>query len=333
MDNKKKSHDDDDPTNPDSGPSSFINLPANSSGKLSAEDGITGSTTADNLGYPLSIKNTRTNSTSLLLKPFTSSNLIPSASSSSTPRKPTKKTPTGMHSRTNESGDSFRFMTRTPSHESAAAQNFLTPSSFGIDHEYGNHNNSQTSVDLNLLRNPSRPPNYHRPSSSIASGFTTADHRLSTRDINQTGVAFNNGENRGKSSVGEPEFKAKPSIDYHDMLWAEMDILDDVKSMAQQTITNGSFFGKKHAEALEQLKKAQVRLAHEICSNDKQIGEYDHRKIWEANDIESVKKTLFSQEHFKNVSDCVENTLAKLNDVGEVMKVVDDRSRDMWNNS
>lgn len=81
-------------------------------------------------------------------------------------------------------------------------------------------------------------------------------------------------------SIGIPS--VKPVVDDHDRLWAEIDILNETESIAQQAALNKSFFGKDHAEALGELRKAQTELVRAMALGDKRMGlEQQYQNLWE----------------------------------------------------
>lgn len=48
------------------------------------------------------------------------------------------------------------------------------------------------------------------------------------------------------------------------------------------------------------------------------------------NDMESIRNNLFNQQHFSNVYNHVNRTIDKLDQVALQMKIVDERSKEMW---
>ncbi|EGW34223.1 uncharacterized protein SPAPADRAFT_59653 [Spathaspora passalidarum NRRL Y-27907] len=53
---------------------------------------------------------------------------------------------------------------------------------------------------------------------------------------------------------------AKPSATYSDLLWTQIDVLDDVRNMASEVRNRGSFFNDKFNEELSKLKQSQNKL-------------------------------------------------------------------------
>lgn len=82
------------------------------------------------------------------------------------------------------------------------------------------------------------------------------------------------------SQFGIPS--VKPVVDDHDRLWAEIDILNETESIAQQAAVNKSFFGADHAQALGELRKAQTELVRAMAVGDKRMGlEQQYQSLWE----------------------------------------------------
>jgi chromatin segregation and condensation protein Rec8/ScpA/Scc1 (kleisin family) len=72
-----------------------------------------------------------------------------------------------------------------------------------------------------------------------------------------------------------------PIVDAHDRLWSEIDVLDDVAEMANQTKQSKSFFGQAHAESIEKLRNAQTELAQIMTQIDQRHDKSKYRSIWE----------------------------------------------------
>lgn len=125
----------------------------------------------------------------------------------------------------------------------------------------------------------------------------------------------------------------KPVVDKHDRLWSEIDVLDDAAAMAQQTRRDRSFFGPAHAEALDNLRNAQIQLAQVMAETTHKHDTSEYRALWENDDIESLRRNLFDKKHFECMEEHVQNTLDKLNEVSKCMKRVDEQSREFWQSS
>ncbi|CDR42604.1 CYFA0S10e00166g1_1 [Cyberlindnera fabianii] len=120
--------------------------------------------------------------------------------------------------------------------------------------------------------------------------------------------------------------RARPAVDYQDMLWTQIDILDDVRRMADQTSTDGSFFSAEHARALNELRDTQYALLNDLKACEKVLDSSDdHKVIWDSTDIESVRDRLYNREYFDGVKTGLEKVKTRLEDVGESMRKIDDR--------
>lgn len=121
-----------------------------------------------------------------------------------------------------------------------------------------------------------------------------------------------------------------PVVDDHDRAWAEMDVLDDAIEMAHQIKANKSFFGTEHGQAMEQLRSKQTELAQLMSQTNLKHDKSQYTNLWQNNDIGSLRRDLFDEEHFETIENHVSNTLAKLDDVSKCMEQVDEHSKDFW---
>lgn len=140
--------------------------------------------------------------------------------------------------------------------------------------------------------------------------------------------SINYQEPSGSGQFGIPS--VRPNVDNQDRLWAEMDILGETAAIAQQAAQNKSFFGTDHAQALAELRKAQTELVRTMAQGEKRTGEQQYQSLWEQNDMDSIRNNLFNQQHFNNVYNHVNRTIDKLDQVSLHMKIVDERSKEMW---
>lgn len=132
------------------------------------------------------------------------------------------------------------------------------------------------------------------------------------------------------AQVGQQFPSVTPVVDDHDRAWAEMDVLDDAVEMAHQIKANKSFFGTEHAEAMDQLRSKQTELAQLMSQTDLRHDKSQYTNLWQNNDIDSLRRDLFDEEHFETIESHVSNTLAKLDDVSTCMEQVDEHSKDFW---
>lgn len=125
------------------------------------------------------------------------------------------------------------------------------------------------------------------PAQSLnAMGGSTAGHPTqvagSTAGVSVAGSTYQDQQQtqpQGPSQFGIPS--VKPVVDDHDRLWAEIDILSETESIAQQAAMNKSFFGADHAQALSELRKAQTELVRAMAQGEKRAGEEHYQSLWE----------------------------------------------------
>ncbi|KAK6460053.1 hypothetical protein DFJ63DRAFT_315928 [Scheffersomyces coipomensis] len=88
---------------------------------------------------------------------------------------------------------------------------------------------------------------------------------------------------------------ARPSVTYSDKLWTQIDVLDDVKAMAEEVRQKGSFFNSKFEEELNNLKSSQNNLLKTMSTQH-----FDDLKTKEAQKTlmksQSSQRTVASNE-------------------------------------
>ncbi|CCH44705.1 hypothetical protein BN7_4273 [Wickerhamomyces ciferrii] len=126
---------------------------------------------------------------------------------------------------------------------------------------------------------------------------------------------------------------ARPNVDYQDRLWTQIDVLDDVKKMSEQTsIDNDSFFNAKHGKALDELRLAQIELLSTIRNSEKLIDlNIDHQDIWNSQNIDGIRDKMYNKKYFDTISTSVDKVNNSLDSVGKSMKTLDEMSKDIWN--
>lgn len=122
-----------------------------------------------------------------------------------------------------------------------------------------------------------------------------------------------------------------PVVDQHDRMWAEVDVLDDAQKLASQVKTSGSFFGPAHAQALENLRRGQIELAQKTADVEAHRTRQEFNDLWENGDIGTLRKVLFDDRHFDQISADVQSTVERLDQVSALMRAVDEQSRELWN--
>ncbi|RLV95461.1 hypothetical protein JA1_001021 [Spathaspora sp. JA1] len=58
----------------------------------------------------------------------------------------------------------------------------------------------------------------------------------------------------------------KPGVAYSDLLWTQIDVLDDVRNMAREVRNKGSFFNDQFNEELSKLKQSQNKLLETMAT-------------------------------------------------------------------
>lgn len=139
------------------------------------------------------------------------------------------------------------------------------------------------------------------------------------------------GQDSGKGHIHDHNAKietVKQSANSHDLLWSEVDILDNLTEMAHQVKRDKSFFGPPHAKALHELHQAQVDLALATITAEKNHSQAKYKELWEANDVENLRSNIFDQEYFDILSKHMNTVITKLDKVASSMKTVDEQNRD-----
>lgn len=125
---------------------------------------------------------------------------------------------------------------------------------------------------------------------------------------------------------------SRPNVDYQDKLWTQIDVLDDVKRMSEQTtMDNNSFFNSEHSKAINELRLAQVELLSTIRNSEKLVdSNFDHTEIWDSKNIEGIRDKLYNKEYFDSIANSVDKVKDRLDNVGQSMKKIDELTKDIW---
>lgn len=123
----------------------------------------------------------------------------------------------------------------------------------------------------------------------------------------------------------------QPIVDQHDRMWAEVDVLDDAQKLANQVKVTGSFFGPAHAEALENLRQGQIELAHKTADVEAHKNQQQFNELWQNGDITSLRRVLFDERYFDQVTADVKSCVERLDQVSTLMRAVDEQSKELWN--
>lgn len=140
------------------------------------------------------------------------------------------------------------------------------------------------------------------------------------------------GDNIVPNRLNDKVPSARPNVDYQDKLWTQIDVLDDVRRMGEQTtMDNNSFFNAEHSKAIDELRVAQVQLLSTIKESEKLVDtNFDHKQIWDSTDIEGVREMLYNKEYFDSIANSIDKVKDRLDSVGHSMKKIDGLTRDIW---
>ncbi|KAL8674472.1 MAG: hypothetical protein Q9168_001137 [Polycauliona sp. 1 TL-2023] len=146
-------------------------------------------------------------------------------------------------------------------------------------------------------------------------------------------------------SRAQDKSSAQDTGDRTDALWAEMQAtLADVETNA---FSSTHVFGPPHSAALDELREAQIQLAHawgrsgagddeaEKASKQqgKQQGEEGIERTDEDDIQEARRRREANEKFFRRVREGVLDVVGKLEDVAEAMGNVEKESRDIWSSS
>ncbi|CAK9437302.1 uncharacterized protein LODBEIA_P16800 [Lodderomyces beijingensis] len=112
---------------------------------------------------------------------------------------------------------------------------------------------SSSNLTPQFFLNPNYPKS--KQGSSSASNF-----RLSRTNTNTTDAYAGGVQDAQSIQTIDRIPSAKPSVTYSDRLWTQIDVLDDVKRMAEEVRVKGSFFDEKFTREMEKLKISQQKL-------------------------------------------------------------------------
>ncbi|QEL63457.1 hypothetical protein CJJ09_005659 [Candidozyma auris] len=73
---------------------------------------------------------------------------------------------------------------------------------------------------------------------------------------------------------------ARPSVTMSDKLWTQIDVLDDVKRMAQDVRERGTFLNEEFGQKLVEMKEAQQRLL-DVMNRHQELSEKSRQSMKE----------------------------------------------------
>lgn len=152
---------------------------------------------------------------------------------------------------------------------------------------------------------------------------------------------------------------ARPAVTMLDKLWTQIDVLDDVRSMAQEVQEKGSFLGAEFNARLQAMKEAQLKLLElmkkqELLSEQARQTRADLREEqvqgpFKQEDIERdleikqkrMQDFFFSQgnnenstkqrkREFEELNDHVLDVRSNLDQVARSMADFEDATKDLW---
>lgn len=151
---------------------------------------------------------------------------------------------------------------------------------------------------------------------------------------------------------------ARASVAILDKLWTQIDVLDDVKLMAEDVKTRGSFFNEEFTNVLNEMKVAQkklqeVVLRHQEASERVRIErnedaqeidrvwglaqgdaeketEITKQKMQKFFFLEDSERTGPQQKDFDQLNDYVKEVLENLEVLGLRMRNFDEATKKLW---
>lgn len=198
--------------------------------------------------------------------------------------------------------------------------------------------------------------NSHNTQASSASIASRHRRRLSRSDTNTFDLA--SGIDLQSIQTLDQLSTARASVAMLDKLWTQIDVLDDVKKMAEEVNERGSFLSEKFTALLGQLKESQQRLL-DVMAKHAEKSEQNRmrrkkgaRETADRSDLssdaikresEDTKKRMqeffFSQSKdddnpqrrdFDELNEYVGEVQHHMTDVGEHMKTFDEEMKKLW---
>ncbi|KAG7665814.1 uncharacterized protein J8A68_000639 [[Candida] subhashii] len=131
-----------------------------------------------------------------------------------------------------------------------------------------------TSISSNVT------PQYFKrhPSTSSGGGFNMRLSRTTTNNTDSYANAIVNDAPQSLRTIDKIQ-GAKPAITYADKLWTQIDVLDDVRNMAEEVKNKGSFFNDKFNQELSKLKISQNKLLETMSTQQfSDLNTNEHQK-------------------------------------------------------
>lgn len=151
---------------------------------------------------------------------------------------------------------------------------------------------------------------------------------------------------------------ARASVAILDKIWTQIDVLDDVKLMAEDVKKRGSFFNEDFTKLLYDMKRAQKKL-QEVVAHHQELNErarmernednQEIDRVWELAQGDTEKETEITkqkmqkffflqdpesagpqQKDFDQLNDYVKEVLENLEALGLRMRKFDEASKKLW---
>lgn len=160
---------------------------------------------------------------------------------------------------------------------------------------------SQHSYSTSFSSNIS--PQYFLPNNNISKtnsrSGTASAYRLSRTNTNTTSDAYiANLDNQSLQSIDQIP-SAKPSVTYLDKLWTQIDVLDDVKRMAEDSKVRDTLFNEKYIQQLAKLKELQDHLLQTMSAlqiEDTNTNEVQKQQLYQLKTAEIASKAEGSHD-------------------------------------
>lgn len=299
-----------------------------------------------------------------------------------------KSTPTDP---TNPSNPSTPPVPRSPIHSNSVSQSTVDqlealapiPSSNTTGSQINLTRTNTTAFNNNSVSHTNQP-GYHRTHSSnnpyipgyLTQSATTQSelssnysHSLQTNTTSRVRPNSNFNNNRNSStSVLDQRFNdrfpsTKPSQDYQDLLWTQIDILDDVKRMSEQATQafkdslqeeekSTNVGGEEEQEEMpsdsdqdprvsylrkmRQLRESQIQVIEQMKKTASELSSNtDHLKIWNDANImneyrsnrEQGKTVLYNREYFHKISHSLKDVEKNMEGVSGALRKVSEAKK------
>lgn len=123
-------------------------------------------------------------------------------------------------------------------------------------------------------------PQYFKRRTSASSGgvFNNRLSRTTTSNTDAYANAVGNDAPQSLRTIDKIQ-GAKPAVTYADKLWTQIDVLDDVRNMAEEVRKKGSFFNDQFNQDLQKLKLLQSKLLETMSTQQfSDLSTNEHQK-------------------------------------------------------